>query len=221
MEQQPNRGRGRGTRGAPGSAGGQPNWKQGGGGSGRPGGNPSGSQPRQPYSAAPQQQQQPSSEGNGNGEGAAPKTTVKMVPRGGNGNGGNGGGDTGALGRGAMRGSRYVPEVVITRHANALSKQGASGTKLIVKTNYFRLTRKDKFSIFQYRVDFEPVVEDTRIMQALIRTQGPVIGPYIFEGTMLFLYNKLRSEEVDLQVKDPRTDALYQLKIRHVGTVDM
>lgn len=114
-----------------------------------------------------------------------------------------------------------MPEVVITRHANSPAKQGASGMKLVVKTNYFRLTRKDKGSIFQYRIDFEPTVEDPRVMQALIRTQGPVIGPYIFDGTMLFLYNKLRSEEVDLQVKDPRTDALYQVKIRHVGTVDM
>ncbi|XP_035903682.1 protein aubergine-like [Anopheles stephensi] len=223
MEQQPNRGRGRGTRGAPGAAGGQPNWKQGGGDGG--GGRPGPSQPRQPHSAAPQQPSTSRGAGVAAAADANPQaaTTVRTVPRGGGGggNGGSGGGDTGALGRGAMRGSRYVPEVVITRRANAPSKQGASGTKLVVKTNYFRLTRKNKDSIFQYRVDFEPTVEDTRVMQALIRTQGPVIGPYIFDGTLLFLYNKLRLEEVDLQVKDPRTDALYKVKIRHVGTVDM
>ncbi|XP_050080186.1 protein aubergine-like [Anopheles maculipalpis] len=213
MEQQPNRGRGRGTRGAPGAAGGQPNWKQ--------GGVPGTSQPRQPHSAAPQQQQGASGDGNG-GDAAIPKTTVRTVPRGGGDNDGNGGaGNGGALGRGAMRGSRYVPEVIVTRRPNAPSKQGSSGMKMVVKTNFFRLTRKNKDSIFQYRVDFEPTIEDGRIMHALIRSQGSLIGPYIFEGTMLFLYNKLRTEKVEVQVKDPRTDALYKLKIRHVGTVDM
>ncbi|EAL41570.2 AGAP011204-PA, partial [Anopheles gambiae str. PEST] len=127
----------------------------------------------------------------------------------------------GPSGRGAMRGSRYVPEVVVTRLPNAPSKHGTLGTKLLLKTNYFRLTRKEDSVIFQYRIDFDPVVEDQRVVHALLRTQGPLFGPYIFDGTMLFLYNKLRQDEVELQVKDPRTDLLYKLRIRRVGTVDM
>lgn len=75
--------------------------------------------------------------------------------------------------------------------------------------------------MFQYRIDFEPTIEDSRVIHALLRTQGALFGPYIFDGTVLTLYNKLRSEEVELQVKDPRTDALYKLTIRHVSTVDM
>uniref|UniRef100_A0A182WDE0 Uncharacterized protein n=1 Tax=Anopheles minimus TaxID=112268 RepID=A0A182WDE0_9DIPT len=206
MDQQPNRGRGRGTRGAPGGAGGQPNWQQGAGAGGPPS--------RQPRAAPPPAQ----AVAGDNGGSGAPRAPVVLAARG----GGNGTGDAGAAGRGAIRGMRYIPEVVVTRQPNAPSKQGISGTKLVVKTNYFRLTRLEKnMCVFQYRVDFEPTVEDMRIMQALIRTQGPVVGPYIFDGTMLFLYNKLRSEVVELQVKDPRTEALYKMTIRHVGTVDM
>uniref|UniRef100_A0A182MXI4 Aubergine n=1 Tax=Anopheles dirus TaxID=7168 RepID=A0A182MXI4_9DIPT len=197
-----NRGRGRGTRGAPGGGGPQPNWKQGGGG-----GNGNGGQQQQ---ARPPAEQAASSSGNGG--------AVVAVQRGG---GGNGGGGDSALGRGAMRGARYVPEVIVTRLPNAPSKQGVSGTKTVLKTNYFRLMRKEDSVVFQYRIDFEPEVEDQRVTHALLRSQGPLFGPYIFEGTMLFLYNKLRSDEVELQVKDPRTDILYKLKIRRVGTVDM
>lgn len=122
-----------------------------------------------------------------------------------------------------MRGNRRVEEIVVTRLPNAPTKQGISGTKTVLKTNYFRLVRKEpNKSVFQYRIDFEPVIEDVRLIHELLRVQGPTIGPYIFDGTMLFLYNKLKSEEVELQVKDSRRDTgLYKLKIRHVGTVDM
>ncbi|XP_053668033.1 protein aubergine-like [Anopheles marshallii] len=214
MDQQAGRGRGRGTRAGPGAAGAQPNWKQGG----------AIAPQNRPVPVAPAEQTD--STGDKNGGGAGPSTVARRGNGNGKGNGnGNGNGNGGSdanVGRGAIRGMRYVPEVVVTRTANSPAKQGTSGNKLVVKTNYFRLTRKDKNAcVFQYRVDFEPLVEDTRVMQALIRTQGPVIGPYIFDGTMLFLYNKLRSEKIELQVKDPRTDALYKMTIRHVGTVDM
>ncbi|XP_053677649.1 protein aubergine-like [Anopheles nili] len=192
---QPKRGGGRGMRPQGGAGSSQPNWKKPGTGEQ--------SAPEKKPDAADMAEAGPSSAK------AAP------VQRG----GGNGGGD--APGRGAMRGTRFIPDLVVTRVPNAPTKQGVSGDKVVAKTNYFRLTRKEDSAVFQYRIDFEPLVEDQRVMHTLLRTQGPLFGPYIFEGTMLFLYNKLRNDEVELQVKDPRTELLYKLKIRHVGTVDM
>ncbi|ETN59666.1 PIWI, partial [Anopheles darlingi] len=125
------------------------------------------------------------------------------------------------LGRGAVRSDRYLPEVVVTRDTQAPSKQGKLGRHLVLQANYFRLTRAENMCVFQYRIDFEPVIENVGLICALIKTQAPVLGPYIFEGTMLFLYNKLRSEELELQVRDSRTESLYKMRIRHVGTVDM
>ncbi|XP_050090510.1 protein aubergine-like [Anopheles aquasalis] len=124
-------------------------------------------------------------------------------------------------GRGAVRANRFLPELVVTRDSNAPSKQGVLGTKIVLQANYFRLTRSENMCVFQYRIDFEPIIEDVGLMHALIKSQGPVLGPYIFEGTLLFLYNKLRSDELELQVRDSRTENLYKMKIRHVGTVDM
>uniref|UniRef100_A0A182QKA2 Aubergine n=1 Tax=Anopheles farauti TaxID=69004 RepID=A0A182QKA2_9DIPT len=203
-----NRGRGRGTRGAPGGSGAQPNWKQQDGGGG-PSGRPQ-QQQQQQRQQQQSQQQQPPAEPVASTSGDAGRMVAVQ----------RGAGDS-ALGRGSMRGSRFIPDVVVTRLPNAPSKQGTSGTKTSLKTNYFRLMRKEDLVIFQYRIDFEPEVEDNRMTHALLRSQGPLFGPYIFEGTMLFLYNKLKSDEVEVQVKDPRTEQLYKLKIRRVGTVDM
>ncbi|XP_035789141.1 protein aubergine-like [Anopheles albimanus] len=124
-------------------------------------------------------------------------------------------------GRGAVRSGRFLPEMVVTRDSHAPSKQGKGGTKIMLKANYFRLTRSENMCVFQYRIDVEPIIEDVGLMYALVKSQGPVLGPYIFEGTMLFLYNKLRSDVLELQIRDPRTENLYKMKIRHVGTVDM
>ncbi|XP_050093639.1 protein aubergine-like [Anopheles aquasalis] len=188
--------RGRGVRGAGAATGQQANWKP------------------------------PSSNGNGRGDaaGGAPASVpaVAAAPRNGAaGGGGDARGGNQQVGRGSIRAARYLPEVVVTRTANAPSKQGVRGKQILLKTNYFRLTRSENMCVFQYRIDFEPIIENVGLICALIKTQAPVLGPYIFEGTMLFLYNKLRSEELELQVRDSRTENLYKMKIRHVGTVDM
>lgn len=159
----------------------------------------------------------PGAGGNGGGEPAAGPSSSAVVAQ----RGGNGGGNGDATGRGAMRGKRQMPEVVVTRLANAQAKQGVTGSKMVLKTNYFRLKRQERSVVFQYRIDFDPPVEDSRVIHVLLRLHGPAFGPYIFEGTMLFLYNKLKSETMELQVKDPRTEILYKMTVRHVGTVDM
>ncbi|XP_052862181.1 protein aubergine-like [Anopheles cruzii] len=197
---QQGRGRGRGDKkGAAGGPGSQPNWKQSGGGDGEASGGGGSSSAGAVVSLVPA----------GGSDGSASISTV-AVPRG-----------EGAAqgGRGAIRSKRYIPEIVVTRLA--ATKQGSSGQPIKLQANYFRLVRKEKSVIFKYRIDFEPPVEDTGLMHALLRSQAPVFGPYIYEGTMLFLYNCLKNEETEIQVRDERTSNLYQLKIRHVGTVDM
>uniref|UniRef100_A0A182IW30 Uncharacterized protein n=1 Tax=Anopheles atroparvus TaxID=41427 RepID=A0A182IW30_ANOAO len=116
---------------------------------------------------------------------------------------------------------RGLQEVVVTRAPNARSKQGTLGMKFRLQTNYFRLERKEQPVIFQHHVDFLPPVEDVRLRQAMFQTQRPVVGPYIFDGMQLFLYNKLSSDEVELQVKNPYSVEPCKMRIRRVGTVTM
>uniref|UniRef100_A0A182QY29 Uncharacterized protein n=1 Tax=Anopheles farauti TaxID=69004 RepID=A0A182QY29_9DIPT len=123
--------------------------------------------------------------------------------------------------RGGVRGNRYIPEVVVTRAANAPSKQGTFGELVKLTTNYFRLTRNIDKTISQYYVEFEPPVEDVRQKFALIRAQGALLGPQIFDGVSLYLYNKLKRDELVIEAKDARSGVQSKLHIRLVGSADM
>lgn len=120
-----------------------------------------------------------------------------------------------------MRGNRFVPDVLRTRPVNStVSKHGTKGKQILLQTNYFRVGRKDNESIFQYRVDFNPVVESSRLMSALVFNLKPVIGGYLFDGTQLFTRHRLRSDEVEYPTKDPISGQSYIIKLRKVGTID-
>ena len=51
----------------------------------------------------------------------------------------------------------------------------------------------DKWEIYQYKVVYEPDQEQKRIKKALLRTHSEAIGPYIFDGAILFTRDKLES----------------------------
>lgn len=102
----------------------------------------------------------------------------------------------------------------------AIAKQGKSGTPVVLQTNYFRVSRKDDEAIFQYRVDFNPPVESSKMMSSIIYTLKGVLGGYLFDGTQLFTRHKLRSEEVEITTKETMTNQDYIVKLRKVGTID-
>lgn len=120
-----------------------------------------------------------------------------------------------------MRGNRTIPNIIRTRAVDStVSKHGTKGTQIMMQTNYFRVARKDNESIFQYRVDFNPAVESSRTMSALVFNLKPVIGGYLFDGTQLFTRHRLRSEEVEYPTKDPTSGQSYIIKLRKAGTID-
>lgn len=131
------------------------------------------------------------------------------------------GGRGGGGGRGAMRGKKDLPDILRTRPIDStVSKHGTKGRQVMLQTNYFRVGRKDNESIFHYRVDFNPVVESSRTMNALMFNLKPIIGGYLFDGTQLFTRHKLSSEEIEYPTKDPISGQSYIIKLRKVGTID-
>ncbi|XP_065077054.1 protein aubergine-like [Ochlerotatus camptorhynchus] len=128
---------------------------------------------------------------------------------------------TPGAGRGGMRGNRAVSDIVRTRPiGETASKQGICGRRIMLQTNYFRVVRKDDESIFQYRVDFNPPVESSKLMSSLVYTLKPTIGGYIFDGTQLFTRHKLRNDEVEITTRDTNSDQQYIIKLRRVGAID-
>ncbi|XP_038111911.1 protein aubergine [Culex quinquefasciatus] len=171
--------------------------------------------------------------GPGAGEGRAMVHREHSAGRGassstGNGNGDNGNGSSaqsssaaGAGSRGAMRGRRTIGDTLRTRALDAPSKQGTMGQPLQLTSNYFKLLRHIEWTLHQYRVDFAPQCASARLMQGLIKEHKKTFGGFLFDGTQLFMVNKLRSEQLTLTSKHERTGDFYQIKIVHTGTVDM
>ncbi|XP_062547222.1 protein aubergine-like [Armigeres subalbatus] len=138
----------------------------------------------------------------------------------GNGND-NGNGAAAGPSRGAMRGRRPVADTLRTRALDAPSKHGTTGQPLRLQANYFKLMKHIEWTLYQYRVDFAPTCDSIRLMQGLISQHKKTFGGYLFDGTQLFMVNKLRSEQLSLECRHERTGEVYQIKIVHTGTVDM
>lgn len=129
------------------------------------------------------------------------------------------GGD--APGRGGVRNQRILQDIVRTRPLDSkVSKQGKLGKHIMLKTNYFRISRKEDECIFQYRVDFNPTVESSKMMSSIIYTLKGTIGGYLFDGTQLFTRHKIRSDEVEITTKEATTGTDYIVKLRKVGVID-
>ena len=84
--------------------------------------------------------------------------------------------------------SRYVmaPEPSL-KPVNMGSKQGSSGTKLQLLSNYFQVKKHPNWSLYQHRVDFEPEEDNVSRRKGLLRSVSGKLGGYIFDGT---LYSK-------------------------------
>ncbi|KAL7288194.1 piwi-like protein Siwi [Trichogramma pretiosum] len=116
---------------------------------------------------------------------------------------------------------RPAPEhEILTKPVNCASKQGTLGTKILCKSNYFKLTNKTDWCLYMYRVDFSPCDDRTRTKKALIRTHKDKLGAYIFDGTVLYTSHRL-PQPLELTSESPYSDIVpaqvVQIKIRLVG----
>lgn len=126
--------------------------------------------------------------------------------------------------RGVVRGKRVITEFVHSRPQHIATKCGVSGDKLSLQTNYFRVLKKPKWSIHQYRVDFSPDVDMLRLRRAYLYQHKELFGGYLFDGTVLFCTNFFLQQadngQRELLTKN-REGETIQIKIRHVGIVDV
>nr|XP_017099031.2 LOW QUALITY PROTEIN: protein aubergine [Drosophila bipectinata] len=126
--------------------------------------------------------------------------------------------------RGSVRGRRVITDVVPSRPPGCASKNGSSGTKVTVQTNYYRVMKRPSWTIYQYRVDFVPEVDNTRLRRAYMNEHKQLFGGYIFDGTILFCCNQFKqlpnSNYVQELVTKNRAGEYIEIKIKHVGSVE-
>ncbi|SPP81698.1 protein aubergine [Drosophila guanche] len=119
--------------------------------------------------------------------------------------------------RGSVRGRRIIREVVHSRPQGLTTKSGTTGTKISVQTNYFKLLKRPCWKIFQYRVDFEPDIDNTRYRRGYLYEHRNILGGYIFDGTVLFCAVQFKTKEF---VKKNHAGENITIKIKHVGSVE-
>ncbi|XP_062446080.1 piwi-like protein 1 [Rhea pennata] len=79
------------------------------------------------------------------------------------------------------------------------SKTGSSGIMIRLNTNYFRLTSRPQWVLYQYHVDYNPQMEARRLRSALLFQHEELIGrTHAFDGTVLFLPKKLGTKVTEV-----------------------
>lgn len=117
------------------------------------------------------------------------------------------------LRRGVMRGRlEVVAPPPITRPETLSVKRGTMGKPVNLITNHFRLVKTTNWSLYQYRVDFSPDDESTKLRKGLLGNHKDVLGgdAYFFDGSMLFVIQRLygpQKNELELvsfkRIKNP------------------
>ncbi|XP_068150422.1 LOW QUALITY PROTEIN: protein aubergine-like [Drosophila tropicalis] len=126
--------------------------------------------------------------------------------------------------RGSVRGRRVISQVVHSRPQGLVTKTGLSGRRITAQTNYFKLLTTPNWTIYQYRVDFVPDVDNTRLRRGLLSEHRDLLGGYIFDGTVLFCSTAFKPVPNSLYVLEllttSRTGEKFEVKIKQVGTVE-
>lgn len=126
--------------------------------------------------------------------------------------------------RGSVRGRRIITDVVRSRPTELVTKAGFTGRKITVQANYFKVQKPANWTIYQYRVDFVPDVDNTRLRRGLLSEHRNLLGGYIFDGTVLFCTTKFKNMPNSVNVLElltkSRSGENILIKIKHVGTVE-
>ncbi|NXI49548.1 PIWL1 protein, partial [Chloroceryle aenea] len=75
------------------------------------------------------------------------------------------------------------------------SKTGSSGSTIKLTANYFRLTSRPQWALYQYHVDYNPEMEARRLRSALLFQHESLIGKtHAFDGSILLLPKRLENK---------------------------
>nr|XP_035950899.1 piwi-like protein 1 isoform X3 [Halichoerus grypus] len=79
------------------------------------------------------------------------------------------------------------------------SKTGSSGIIVRLSTNHFRLTSRPQWALYQYHIDYNPLMEARRLRSALLFQHEDLIGRcHAFDGTILFLPKRLQHKVTEV-----------------------
>lgn len=113
-----------------------------------------------------------------------------------------------------------VDSVLYTKPANCVSKEGQSGQKIRMLTNYFRVVEKPDWVLYQYHVDYAPVIDSKGLRIGLLKNHDSLFPTNkAFDGSTLYSLDKLHDELTEVASTRQSDGQIIQIKIKRVGEI--
>lgn len=112
--------------------------------------------------------------------------------------------------------------IYVTRPQQLQSKKGTDGQPVRLQTNYFKVLRRPQWDLFQYHVEFEPLIFLPGLRKMLIAQHQERLGGYLFTGSEIYLTKKADPEKDQIELSsESREGDKYTVKMVLVSTVAM
>ena len=96
------------------------------------------------------------------------------------------------MGRGATRGDRReLYDLVNTKPEELATKCGTEGTVVPIVSNYIKFATAPDYRLNQYRVDFKPDEEVTRIKKGIVYRARNQLPKYLFDGSVMMTVEEI------------------------------
>lgn len=119
--------------------------------------------------------------------------------------------------RGAIEGTGE--SMVLTKPSHIQSKQGETGARIMVRSNYFALNSAIKWQIFHYHVEFVPEIENVAFRNSLLVNQVPQLGGFLYDrGSSIYTITQLHNERLEVSTRDRDGNDIL-IRIQRVGLI--
>ncbi|XP_069136145.1 piwi-like protein 1 [Argopecten irradians] len=106
-----------------------------------------------------------------------------------------------------------------TRPAHITNKRGSAGDPVPLTTNFFTFDCDDDWSLYQYHVDFNPMIDSRKMRIGLLFTHADLLGQTrIFDGMILILPHKLPQEVTEVFSQTKRDSENIRITIKFTNT---
>jgi len=121
---------------------------------------------------------------------------------------------------GAPRREYRIESVTYTKPESCKTKVGTVGTPIDILCNYFEVLSQPDWVLYQYHVDFAPVVESKRMRIALFKNHDALFPlNKAFDGSTLYSLTKLHDEVTEVSSQRETDQEIIVIKIKRVGEI--
>ncbi|XP_001947590.2 piwi-like protein Siwi [Acyrthosiphon pisum] len=100
-------------------------------------------------------------------------------------------------------------------------KTGSGGQPIQLVTNHFQiLTTNPDWSLYQYKVDFNPLQNRINNQRGLLSAHNDLLGAYIFDGTLLFSSKKYKPDTLELTSKQKYDNTVVIITITFISIIE-